>query len=100
MGNKKIVETTTNRSVFNRAYKSYLEHVGKIRCSCCKYHKGENDTDKWYGKLSSNDSDIKYPSWKLVSKNKKQWMKKPIKIITESRRYGEYIEFKFKKNEK
>ena len=24
--------------------------------------------------------DSKYPSWKLVSKNRKQWMKKPLKF--------------------
>ncbi|MFW6219950.1 MAG: hypothetical protein ACOC33_03845 [bacterium] len=75
---KKVTKTTTNRGEFNRAYKKHLEHKKNgISCSYCKYHRGENKTTKHYG--GWND-DITYPSWKLVSKNSKQWMKKPIKI--------------------
>jgi len=96
MKNKNLVKNTTSRSEFNRAYKIHLEQRGGIHCSYCKYHHGENDDRKWYGKWSIN-KDIKYPNWKLVSKNQKQWQKKPIKIITEYniRRDYEYIEFKF-----
>lgn len=76
---KKIVDNTTNRSEFNRAYKSYLEH-GKngIHCSYCKYHRGENRTNKRYGGFI--DENMRYPNWKLVSKNSKQWMKKQTKV--------------------
>lgn len=90
---KNLVKTTDSRSEFNRAYKRYLEHSGKIRCDRCTYHHGENSTDKPYGtKRFSRDDDMRYPSWKLVSKNKKQWMKKPIKIIKEhvNRCHGYY----------
>lgn len=90
MGNKDILELTTNRGEFNRAYKKYLEKTrNSIGCSRCKYHKGENKTTKYYGGQFVNEKwNIKYPNWKLVSKNPKQWMKKPIKI--KIRYYGGY----------
>lgn len=85
---KEIVEETANRGEFNRAYKEYLERKGKIHCSYCKYHKNENYTGKWYGAYETADSKgnlippdkIKVPNWKLVTKRRKQWMGKPIKI--------------------
>ena len=90
---RKVSKTTTNRYVFNRAHKLRLEQRGKIRCSYCKYHKGENYEGKWYGvdggrKIpyddmvecsGRNEVHTRYPNWKLVSKNRKQWMAKPIK---------------------
>ena len=83
--------TTINRNVYNRLRKEYLEHSGEIRCSYCKYHKNENKKGKWYGGFTDyskpeseficiNPEKITYPSWKLVSKNKKQWMDKKLKI--------------------
>lgn len=84
MINKEVLKKTSNRKVFNRAYKQHLEKQSKIRCSYCKYHDSENSTSEWYGGRWNNDIDdykIKHPSWKLVSKNRKQWMKKPIKFI-------------------
>lgn len=48
MKSKNIQKTTTNRGEFNRAYKDYLSSK-EIYCSYCRYHKGENKTDKWYG---------------------------------------------------
>ncbi|MDA3780690.1 MAG: hypothetical protein PF487_10795 [Bacteroidales bacterium] len=82
---KKIVESTTNRREFNRAYKNYLAHKKNgIHCSYCKYHRGENKTTKWYGGFTDDDKEkISYPNWKLVSKNRKQWMKKEIKLSEE-----------------
>jgi hypothetical protein len=98
MGSKTIVEITTNRGEFNRAYKSYLEHSGKIHCSYCGYHHNENNSSKWYGGYLYDDMEVcrgkrkgtntRYPNWKLVSKNSKQWMKKPIKI--KKKYYGGY----------
>jgi hypothetical protein len=93
---KLILKTTTNRGEFNRAYKRYLEYKRNgIHCSHCKYHKGENNTDRWYG--GYEDDKIIHPNWKLVSKSKKQWMKKPIKLIGEINRYNKkfYITIKF-----
>jgi len=77
---KKIVKESTNRSEFNRAYKRYLEHEDLINCDRCRYHKGENYSGKWYGS-SYGIGKTKVPSWKLVSKRRKQWMGKPIKIV-------------------
>jgi hypothetical protein len=95
MKSKKISKTTTNRGEFNRAYKFYLEQKSRIHCSYCKYHRNENYTGKWYGGYS--EEKIKLPNWKLVSKQPKQWMKKPIK--KKIKYYGgyqrTYVEIKF-----
>ena len=84
MKSKIISKTTANRREFNRAYKYYLEHSGQLRCSYCAYNRGENDTRKCYGGYA-DDGGIKYPSWKLTTKNSKQWMDKGITITVEER---------------
>jgi hypothetical protein len=93
MKEKREFRTTSNRSVFNKDYKRYLENVGKIFCSRCGYHKGENITHKVYGGFDG----VKYPSWKLASKNRKQWMKKNLKIKKSCHWYKDstYIEINF-----
>lgn len=77
------LKCTTNRYVFNRLYKEWLEDKGKIRCTYCAYHRSENDTRRWYGSCAGHsvirESKIRNPNWKLVSKNRKQWMNKPLK---------------------
>ena len=92
MGNKLVSETTTNRGEFNRAYKGYLAHkYNGISCSYCKYHRNENGAGRgYYGGHTRTNGHIKmtYPNWKLVSKNPKQWIKKPIKKNVEY--YGGY----------
>lgn len=107
MGSKTLMQTTTNRGEFNRAYKLHLEQTGKIKCSYCGYHSVENNNDKWYGGIIYDDmetcsgkrkgTNTRYPNWKLVSKNRKQWMKKPIKFIEDIRINHEriYVEIKF-----
>lgn len=80
---KKVVQESTNRTEFTRAYKMYLESKGKIHCSYCGYHCNENRTSKYYGGYAENKKGIRYPNWKLVSKSRKQWMNKPIKITEE-----------------
>lgn len=40
---------------------------------CAKRHRRE-----WYGSSDVGKWRFKHPSWKLVSKNRKQWMKKPL----------------------
>lgn len=97
---KKIVDNTDNRREFNRAYKIYLERKGKIRCSYCKFHKSENTDSKWYGGFydeKKNKYDIRYPNWKLVSKNKKQWMKNSIKVSKEKSRrlFSNYVDIEW-----
>ena len=101
MGVKIIVKTTANRGEFNRAYKKYLEvSKGKICCSRCRYHHGENDVNNWYGGYYGekiNNLKVRYPNWKLVSKHNKQWMKKPVKIIYDTNKLSKriYVEIKF-----
>jgi hypothetical protein len=95
---KNLVQSTTNRGEFNRAYKAYLETTkAEIHCSRCGYHRGENDERKWYGgyRRMNGHLSMSFPNWKLVSKNRKQWMKKPMKIITEVKHDREYTEIKF-----
>ena len=78
---------TTNRYVYNRYTKFYHAKYHDLHCEWCQYHKGENyDGNYYFGK--------KRPNWKLVSKNKKQWMKKPrMKTKTHIRYlYGEVTE--------
>jgi len=89
MRNKETMDATDNRGVFNRAYKEYLEHKGKIHCSYCKYHKGENYKGNSYGGYGK----VKLPNWKLVSKNPKQWMKKPMKIVEKPTHHPMYNMF-------
>jgi len=90
MKSKKIKENTTNRGEFNKAYKNYLANTGKIKCSHCGFHKGENKKDKEYFSIQSEivgNKELNHPSWKLISKNEKQWMEKNInyKINVSSR---------------
>jgi len=101
MKNVDVVKNTANRGEFNRAYKKHLEHQGKIHCSYCGYNRGENSTQKWYGGFVYDDmetccgkrkgTNTRFPNWKLVSKNRKQWIKKPTKIITKTSRWNHHL---------
>ena len=76
MYNKKKThyDQTTNRAVFNKLHKEI--HAS---CSYCGWHKRDNAKGKkWYGILNqcNGRTYVNYPSWKLVSKNSKQWMYK------------------------
>lgn len=76
-------ELTTHRTTEKRMYK---EHCG-VSCSYCCYHRGENSRDKYY-------TVKRRPSWKLVSKKRKQWMPKPksyqiVEIVINARVYTE-----------
>lgn len=77
---KTEMERTANSTVYRRYRKEYLEMKGKIYCSRCKYHRGENKKIHYGGFIEEGqelkDADINYPSWKLASKNPKQWMPK------------------------
>jgi len=95
---KKIVDISTNRGEFNRAYKHYLEKTGKISCSYCPYHRHENGKGRgYYGGYErfNGTMHIVYPNWKLVSKNRKQWMENSMKVETKTIRGKEYIDIKW-----
>ena len=94
---------TTNDSVYRKHYKE--RNAG---CSYCKWHRNENYRGKWYGGCKSmrgrsvKHTEITYPSWKLASKQKKQWMYKgkDYKVIEEETRNGVYYSVEFKRNKK
>jgi hypothetical protein len=104
---------TTNRTVYNRIRKHRLEKIGELRCTWCSYHGGENSTNKWYGskfnikkfnaQIDELIEDVRFPSWKLTSKNSKQWMDKEIQITEKKRRtwrggidnHQNYLEIEF-----
>jgi hypothetical protein len=96
-------EWTNNRKAYNRLRKEKLEATGEIRCSWCKYNRGENSTREWYGQYTNykGNSRAKFPSWKLSTKNKKQWMPKGIdyKIVERDSRFVDYT-IQFKRNNK
>lgn len=94
MANKKIMDTTSNRGEYNKSRKIYLEQKGLIHCDRCPYHRVENDERKWYGSTYNwrefqKIRRVRYPNWKLVSKNRKQWMKKPIRVKKSNFRFWE-----------
>ena len=99
MGNKEVSETTTNRGEFNRVYKGYLAHkYNGISCSYCKYHRNENGAGRkyYYGHYRTNGHlNMTYPNWKLVSKQPKQWMKKPMKIKVRTTINGKFFDIVF-----
>lgn len=108
MKNKEILDTTSNRGVYNRARKVYLEQKGEIICAICPYHGIENESKKFYGSKALwnwNNSNVgdrpriirfRHPNWKLVSKNGKQWMKKPVKVKKRNLKYfDDYFELFF-----
>lgn len=84
-------KTTTSRYVYNRLRKRILEDDGELHCARCRYHDNENRTGKYYGgcvRIGYIGGDYKNPieywsisnpNWKLVSKQKKQWMVKKVK---------------------
>ena len=88
MRNFEEYRSTTNRYVYNRIHKEL--HAS---CSHCSWHQkdfghySENGAWKWYscGAIERTGKQDNFPNWKLVSKNKKQWMKKPLKFENNSR---------------
>ena len=70
------LKTTDNRTVYNHTLRNYLYSYGV--CDYCKPHGGCNRRNSYGG---FTDKPIKYPSWKLTTKNRKQWMDKSMKVV-------------------
>jgi hypothetical protein len=68
--NREYLTTTDNKT-----YKLHRWVASHICCMGCI-----NRGRRTYYHVEGFYKKAKYPSWKLVSKNKKQWGKKPIKI--------------------
>lgn len=92
---KTELKTTTNRSLFNKLYKEAYASCSYCPWHPCKFGK-HNDNDNWKGYDISSDfyystKKTSYPSWKLTSKNTKQWMPKNIKIYEHINGYTEFV---------
>jgi hypothetical protein len=72
-----VIKTTTDSSSYIKARRQIEKYF--------QYRKPQNKRKKWYGQSNYNRARIKdpptYPNWKLVSKNPKQWIKKPIEEV-------------------
>jgi hypothetical protein len=102
---RKEMDITNNSTVYNRYRKAHLEAKGEIYCSYCRYHRGENrGRGNWYGGFieegeTFKEAKISYPSWKLASKNPKQWVPKNyVRMTIEdakawARRNYEFVDF-------
>ena len=91
---KKLAKETDNRSVYNKAIKIVRDHNREIHCSYCKYHRGENTSTRYYAYTEYEVDDMRAntyynrrPSWKLATKNRKQWMNKDYEVRREYSRY-------------
>jgi len=43
---KAVMDNTDDSSVYNKSRKYYLSNTGRINCTYCKYHRGENSSRK------------------------------------------------------
>ena len=99
MRNIEEYQNTVNSTVYNKSRKTYLAtSKGAINCSWCKYHKGENREKYYGGKIADGferSYGLTYPSWKLASTNRKQWMpKNKVEVkASEGYRGGVYIDY-------
>lgn len=71
MKKKNTLKTTDNSTVYRHTLRNYLYNYGM--CDYCQPHRGCNRRNRYGGFTHKS---IKHPSWKLVSKNRKQWMDK------------------------
>jgi len=76
MKKKKVLKSTDNSTVYRHTLRNYLYNYGS--CDRCSPHGGCNRRNRYGGFAHEK---LKYPSWKQVSKNPKQWMGKPIKRV-------------------
>lgn len=85
-GKRGLINKTTNRKTHN------LLHI-KCVTSCCLICAKRQRRTYYCIREYNGKKDIKIPSWKLVSKNRKQWMKKPLKYVEKISRYPRYSYF-------
>lgn len=64
---------TTNSALYKK-----LARLKHIDCTWCKPNRGCNSSSKSYGGMEKGENTVfKFPSWKLATKNRKQWESKP-----------------------
>ena len=78
------------QSMIEDAAAAFGKFLDALRCDWCPPNRGCNSRRKYYGSRYSKNTykNVRYPSWKLATKNRKQWMKKNLKIEERSNRYG------------
>ena len=79
---RKEYSETSHRRTFN------IIHI-KCVTGCC-LNCAKRGRRNWYHIWeTSKKRHAKYPNWKMVSKNKKQWMEKPLEYIHWDKIYTE-----------
>ena len=70
---------TTNSGVYKKLRKEYYAIYSRD-----KWHGHNSENDPWpnyYVRIrGKRKGEGKFPNWKLVSKNKRQWMKKSVRV--------------------
>jgi hypothetical protein len=93
----KLLQETTCRKEYN-----ILRKRLNTSCSFCQWHPTnwhDTENDRWYNfqfeeRLGEPEQLSYHPNWKLVSKNRKQWMKKKFQKRY-SNPYGDVIKSGF-----
>lgn len=90
---KNEYDITTNNRLYNILHKQ--KHA---RCCHCTWHTRwygyQNENDAWdFYRIDSDRSKTKYPNWKLVSKQTKQWQPKNLLLIDKDPTFS-YITWK------
>ena len=115
------LRSTTNNYVYNRLRIPYESSCGYCglgsRCNRTKKYKWYHVSRRYKNKYSpiygyrAETAEFQYegtyPNWKMVSKNKKQWMNKPVKTIPNEyqvqhmrERYPDNVEFIWRGNDR
>ena len=103
------LRSTTNNYVYNRLRIPYDSSCGYCglgsRCNRARKNKWYHRSRRYKKQINISPEGYKYrvitdefqyegiyPNWKMVSKNKKQWMKKPLKTTPNEYHHPEYRE--------
>lgn len=85
-----LLESTSDSKIYKRLRKEQT-----CSCSYCDFHYNENFREKHYSTCKSIEH-LNYPSWKLVSKNKKQYMDKKTEVFEDTKRTFTYYTVEWK----
>lgn len=79
---RNTLKYTSNSNIYTSYYKKVF-----ISCPICRPNKGCNRNYKTYFGYfypnNPNKNTLRYPSWKLLGKTKKQWSREKLNIIEE-----------------
>lgn len=83
-------DSISDSKTYKRKLKGYVCH-----CSYCGYHRNENYRGKHYTTLRSIEH-LKFPNWKLVSKNEKQYVPNTIEVFEYVNNVRSYYKIEWK----